>query len=123
MTKRKKHLEQLAGSFSVSFYFTFKLTCFQLTQGKANSWRLEAPSCYQTKQATLSHFFMIQLLLILMTMPGDLKIEKKQGKETNKQTKNRKVRPLDFVIMENEIRAASKLVPVDCSKDGHSAIY
>ena len=25
--------------------------------------------------------------------------------------------------MENEIRAASKLVPVDCSKDGHSAIY
>ena len=44
-------------------------------------------------------------------MPGDLKIEKKQGKETNKQTKNRKVRPLDFVIMENEIRAASKLVP------------
>ena len=56
-------------------------------------------------------------------MPGDLKIEKKQGKETNKQTKNRKVRPLDFVIMENEIRAASKLVPVDCSKDSHSAIY
>ena len=44
-------------------------------------------------------------------MPGDLKIEKKQGKEANKQTKNRKVRPLDFVILENEIRAASKLVP------------
>ena len=49
--------------------------------------------------------------------------KKKQGKETNKQTKNRKVRPLDFVIMENEIRAASKLVPVDCSKDGHAWRY
>ena len=31
VTKRKKHLEQLAGSFSASFFFTFKLTCFQLT--------------------------------------------------------------------------------------------
>ena len=43
-------------------------------------------------------------------MPGDLK---KQGKktQTNKQ-KTRKVRPLDFVIMENEIRAAAKHVPV-----------
>ena len=53
-------------------------------------------------------------------MPGDLKIEKKKEKKTkHKQTKKkRKVRPLmDFVIMENEIRAASKHVPVDCSKD------
>ena len=55
---------------------------------------------------------MIQLLLILMTNAGRLEDrKKKQGKETNKQTKKRKVRPLDFVIMENEIRAASKLVP------------
>ena len=48
-------------------------------------------------------------------MPGDLKIEKKskgKKKQINKQTKNRKVRPLDFVIMENEIRPASKHVPV-----------
>ena len=49
-------------------------------------------------------------------MPGDLKIEKKARKKkqnkTKKQTKNRKVRPLDFVIMENEIRAAYKHVPV-----------
>ena len=37
---------------------------------------------------------------------------KKQEKRQNKQTKNRKVRPLDFVIMENEIRAAYKHVPV-----------
>ena len=60
-------------------------------------------------------------------MPGDLKIEKKKAKKQNKtkQTnkRKRKVCPLDFVIMENEIRAASKLVPVDCSKDGHSTIY
>ena len=59
-----------------------------------------------------------------MTNAGRLEDrKKKQGKETNKQTKNRKVRPLDFVIMGNEIRAASKLVPVDCSKDGHCTIY
>ena len=48
-------------------------------------------------------------------MPGDLKIEEKTNKqEKNKQTKKkRKVCPLvDFVIMENEIRAASKHVPV-----------
>ena len=45
-------------------------------------------------------------------MPGDLKIEKK-SKKTNKQTKKRKVRSLmDFVIMENEIRATSKHVAV-----------
>ena len=56
-------------------------------------------------------------------MPETWRSKKKQGKETNKQTKNRKVRPLNFVIMENEIRAASKHVPVDCSKDGHSTIY
>ena len=57
-------------------------------------------------------------------MPGNLKIEKKKqtNEQKKKQTKKRKVRPLDFVIMENEIRAASKLVPVDCSKDGHSTI-
>ena len=46
-------------------------------------------------------------------MPGDLKIEKKKQeskkKQTNKQTKKRKVQ---VVIMENEIRAASKHVPV-----------
>ena len=49
-------------------------------------------------------------------MPGDLKIEKKSqktNKQTIKQTKKRKVRPLmDFVIMENEIRATSKHVAV-----------
>ena len=60
-------------------------------------------------------------------MPGNLKIEKKANKRTQKkkQTKKRKVRPLDFVIMENEIRAASKRVPrcPGCSKDGHSDIY
>ena len=52
---------------------------------------------------------MIELLLIMMLMPGDLKIEKKiKNKQTNK--RKRKVCPLDFVIMENEIRAASKHV-------------
>ena len=48
-------------------------------------------------------------------MPGDLKIERKKqkNKQTNKQTKKRKVRSLmDFVIMENEIRATSKHVAV-----------
>ena len=90
VTKRKKHLEQLAGSFSASFYFTFKLTCFQLTQRKANSWRLEAPTCYQTQQATQSHFVMIQLLLILMTNAGRLEDRKKRKKKTNKQTNKQK---------------------------------
>ena len=87
VTKRKKHLEQLAGSFSASFYFTFKWTCLQLTQRKANSWRLEAPTCYQTQQATLSHFVMIQLLLILMTNAGRLEDRKKskEKKQTSKQ--------------------------------------
>ena len=50
-------------------------------------------------------------------MPGDLKVEKKQEKKTNKKTKSSSI--MDFVIMENEIRAASnKHVPV-----GHSDIY
>ena len=42
-------------------------------------------------------------------MPGDLKIEKK-NKQTNKQTERnkQKARPLDFVIMENEILAPAK---------------
>ena len=60
-------------------------------------------------------------------MPGDLRIEKKSKKKKNQQTnKKRKVRSLmDFVIMENEIRTASKRVPrcPGCSKDGHSDIY
>ena len=46
-------------------------------------------------------------------MPGDLKIEKKKqekNKQTNKKTKSSSI--MDFVIMENEIRAASKHVPV-----------
>ena len=55
---------------------------------------------------------MIHLLLILMTNAGSLEDRKK--KQTNKQTnkRKRKVCRLDFVIMENEIRAASKHVPV-----------
>ena len=42
-------------------------------------------------------------------MPGDLKIEKK-NKQTNKQRERnkQKARPLDFVIMENEILAPAK---------------
>ena len=42
-------------------------------------------------------------------MPGDLKIENKT-KQTNKQTERnkQKARPLDFVIMENEILAPAK---------------
>ena len=62
-----------------------------------------------------------------MTNAGKLEDRKKskQTNKKNKQTKKRKVRPLDFVIMENEIRAASKRVPrcPGCSKDGHSDIY
>ena len=49
-------------------------------------------------------------------MPGDLKIEEKtnkQEKKTNKQKKKTKSLSINgFVIMENEIRAASKHVPV-----------
>ena len=58
-------------------------------------------------------------------MPGDLKIEKKarkRNKQANKKPKSSSIGLRNY-IMENEIRAASKLVPVDCSKDGHSAIY
>ena len=49
-----------------------------------------------------------------MTNAGSLEDrKKKEKKQTNKQTKKRKVRPLmDFVIMENEIRATSKHVAV-----------
>ena len=43
-------------------------------------------------------------------MPGDLKIEKK--KQTNKQKNPKRSSIMDYVIMENEIRAASKHVPV-----------
>ena len=49
-------------------------------------------------------------------MPGDLKNKKKKktrkqtNKQTNKKTKSSSI--MDFVIMENEIRAASKHVPV-----------
>ena len=60
-------------------------------------------------------------------MPGDLKIEKKKAKKKNKtkQTnkRKRKVCPLDFVIMENEIRAASKHVPVVQKMAMRGAIY
>ena len=39
-------------------------------------------------------------------MPGDLKVEKNnKKKKTNKKTKSSSI--MDFVIMENEIRAAS----------------
>ena len=47
---------------------------------------------YQTQQATLSHFIMIQLLLILITNAGRLEGRKKQ-QEKKKQTKKGKVRP------------------------------
>ena len=52
---------------------------------------------------------MIQLLLILMTNAGRLK-DRKKNKQTNKQTERnkQKARPLDFVIMENEIIAPAK---------------
>ena len=46
-------------------------------------------------------------------MPGDLRIGKKKARKKNKQT-NKKTKSssiMDFVIMENEIRAASKHVP------------
>ena len=48
-------------------------------------------------------------------MPGDLEIEKKKSKkQTNKQTNKKRKRSsiMDFVIMENEICAASKHVLV-----------
>ena len=41
-------------------------------------------------------------------MPGDLKIEKKTNKQTNRERNKQKARPLDFVIMENEILAPAK---------------
>ena len=67
---------------------------------------------------------MIQLLLILMTNAGRLEDRKKKAK-TNKQTnkRKRKVCPLDFVIIENEIRASSKHVPVVQKMAMRGAIY
>ena len=53
-----------------------------------------------------SYFVMIQLLLILMTNAGRLKDRKK--KQTNRERNKQKARPLDFVIMENEILAPAK---------------
>ena len=41
-------------------------------------------------------------------MPGDLKIEKKTNKQTNTERNKQKARPLDFVVMENEILASDK---------------
>ena len=41
-------------------------------------------------------------------MPGDFKIEKKTNKQTNRERNKQKARPLDFVIMENEILAPDK---------------
>ena len=58
------------------------------------------------QQATLSHFVMIQLLLILKKKQNNN--NKKKTKKTKK-TKSSSI--MDFVIMENEIRAASKHVP------------
>jgi len=70
------------------------------------SWRLEAPTCYQTQ-----HFVMIQLLLILMTNAERVEDrKKKKQKQANK--RKRKVCPLEFIFMENKIRAASKHTPV-----------
>ena len=54
------------------------------------------------QQATLSHFVMIQLLLIL---------KKKQNNNNKKDKKTKSSSIMDFMIMENEIRAASKHVP------------
>ena len=73
---------------------------------------------------------MIQLLLILMTNAGRLEDRKKKKSKKTKQNKTkqtnkrkRKVCPLDFVIMENEIRAASKHVPVVQKMAMRGAIY
>ena len=54
---------------------------------------------------------MIQLLLILMTNAGRLE-DRKKKKQTNKQKNPKSSSIMNFVIMENEIRAASKHVPV-----------
>ena len=43
-------------------------------------------------------------------MPEDLKIEKKKNKQKQTNKRKQKVCPLDFVIMENKIRATSKHV-------------
>ena len=41
-------------------------------------------------------------------MPGDFKIEKKTNKQTNRERNKQKARPLDFVVMGNEILAPDK---------------
>ena len=66
---------------------------------------LSSVNSTKKQQATLSHFVMIQPLLIL---------KKKQNNNNKKRQKNKKTKSssiMDFVIMENEIRAASKHVP------------
>ena len=54
-----------------------------------------------------SYFVMIQLLLILMTNAGRLK-DRKKNKQTNRERNKQKARPLDFVVMGNEILAPDK---------------
>ena len=88
-------------------YFTFNWKSYKL-----NEWQI----CGDLKLLVLSnrnkplysYFVMIQLLLILMTNAGRLKDRKKKNKQTNRERNKQKARPLDFVIMENEILAPAK---------------
>ena len=87
-------------------YFTFNWKSYKL-----NEWQI----CGDLKLLVLSnrskplysYFVMIQLLLILMTNAGRLK-DRKKNKQTNRERNKQKARPLDFVIMENEILAPAK---------------
>ena len=87
-------------------YFTFNWKSYKL-----NEWQI----CGDLKLLVLSnrnkplysYFVMIQLLLILMTNAGRLK-DRKTNKQTNRERNKQKARPLDFVIMENEILAPAK---------------
>ena len=87
-------------------YFTFNWKSYKL-----NEWQI----CGDLKLLVLSnrnkplysYFVMIQLLLILMTNAGRLK-DRKKNKQTNRERNKQKARPLDFVILENEILAPAK---------------
>ena len=88
-------------------YFTFNWKSYKL-----NEWQI----CGDLKLLVLSnrnkplysycsYFVIIQLL---MTNAGRLKDRKKTNKQTNRERNKQKARPLDFVVMGNEILAPDK---------------
>ena len=77
----------------------------------ANLWRLETPCVIKPQQASLQLFCHDSAIVDSddYTNAGRLIDRKKHtNKQTNRERNKQKARPLDFVIMENEILAPAK---------------